>query len=184
MDAPAPRPPYRRITGRRSAFTLLEMLIAVAVLATIAALLVPTSSHVNDRARLNAASWILASDLEVAQILSITSPGDPVVVRFDPPNARYWLAYSSDPDEPLIRADTAEPYIVTLGEGRAATAVNVLMQTRNMSNNTVRFDPHGGLSNFNSTPAIIFRMRDNEFPQMQLTISPMTGTVSETYRKQ
>ena len=46
----------------------------------------------DNRLRLTAASAILASDIEYAQVLNIAHPDEPVVVVFDADGATYWLA--------------------------------------------------------------------------------------------
>ena len=57
----------------RTGFTLVELMISVAVLAIIAALAIPLSGD-SDALRLDAAERLLRSDLEHTQILAITHP--------------------------------------------------------------------------------------------------------------
>src|SRR5687768_8139513 len=112
-----------RSSSRHSAFTLVEMLVTVAVLALVAASVAPMFS--DDRnLRVVAAARILSSDIEFAQVLTISKPEEPVVVRFDPANNTYWLAYAYDTETPMPRPDGGEPYLVELGTGRARSAIN------------------------------------------------------------
>jgi prepilin-type N-terminal cleavage/methylation domain-containing protein len=163
--------------------TLLELLLAVSVLAIVVAIAVPASSVGDDRVRLKSATWILASDIEYAQVMSISDPSKPVAVRFDPDANSYWLAYASDTSDPILRPDTGEPYVIMLGEGRAASVEGVVFEIANMNASTIRFESHGGLSDFTLTPSITFRMAKAEKPTVKLTVSPMTGSVSEEYEK-
>src|SRR5688572_2454757 len=107
--------------GRRAAFTLIEVLVALTLVAALAAIVAPMFSD-DSRLRVMAASSIISSDIELAQVMTISHPDNPVVVCFDPGNASYWLAYAADPDTPLSREDTGEPYQVTLGLDRARSA--------------------------------------------------------------
>ena len=69
----------------RCGFTLIDLMVTIAVLAVAAAVIVPGVSN-NDRLRLMAAANVMTSDLELAQVMTISFPNDPIVVRFDPDN--------------------------------------------------------------------------------------------------
>jgi prepilin-type N-terminal cleavage/methylation domain-containing protein len=156
-------------------FTLLEMLVTITVIAVVAVSAAPLFGDDN-RLRVMAASSVLSSDIELAQVMTISFPDQPVVVKFDPDAKTYWLAYASDPDTPLPRADTGEPYRVVLGEGRAITAQNVAMALVQVTNDTLAFSSEGGLTDFTSQPSIQLR---NGNRAITLSIAPTTGTISE-----
>ena len=169
----------RTSAGRRSAsrpaFTLLEMLVTITVLALTAAMVAPMFSD-DGRLRVIAAASILSSDIELAQVMTISFPTDPVEVRFDTALQRYWLAYAADPDTPLVRIDNGEPYLVTLGQGRASSAAGVSMTLDQVTNDMLAFESSGGLTDFATTPRIQLGMSGNA---ITLTVAPMTGTVIE-----
>src|SRR5688572_18314175 len=90
------------------AFTLLEMLVTMVIAATVAAIVAPMFSD-DSRLRVMAASSIVASDIELAQVMTISRPDKPVVVSFDADGATYWLAYASSPGTALTLAGTTVP---------------------------------------------------------------------------
>ncbi|MHC4947246.1 MAG: prepilin-type N-terminal cleavage/methylation domain-containing protein [Planctomycetota bacterium] len=158
------------------AFTLLELLVVMTVAAVVAVLLLPTAGD-EDRLRLIGASAVVRSDLEYAQVLTIASPDDPIVMRFDVPNATYWLARSATPGTPITRPDTGVPYQVVLGQGRARTAVGVTLELADVPADTLAFNPLGGLADPTLLPAITLRAGPS---WVRLDIAPTTGTVTET----
>jgi|SoiMetStandDraft_5_1073268.scaffolds.fasta_scaffold31755_2 prepilin-type N-terminal cleavage/methylation domain-containing protein len=161
---------------RRGAFTLIEVLVALTLVAAIAAVVAPMFSD-DSRLRVMAASGIIRSDIELAQVMTISHPDNPVVVCFDPDNATYWLAYATDPTTPLPREDTGEPYQVTLGVDRARSAAGVSLAVEQMTSNRIEFAAHGGLTTFTTTPLIKIICGAQG---IQLSIKPATGTVTES----
>jgi len=160
----------------RSAFTLLEMLVALTILAAVASVVAPMLSD-DSRLRAMAASCVLSSDIELAQVMTISHPDKPVVVRFAANAPRYWLAYASTPDTPLLREDNGEPYDVTLGFGRARGADGVTIALDQVTSNTITFAAHGGLDDFTHSPVV--RLARNT-RGIQLAISPNTGSIRES----
>lgn len=157
-------------------FTLLEMLLTITILATLAAVAIPMVAG-TDVVRVRAATDLLISDIELAQILNISYPNDPVVVRFDVEANEYWLAYASSPGTPLNREDTGEPYLVQMGIGRASAAEGVVLNVLSMTNNEIAFNPQGGLTDFSATPVIQLTLAGEA---IAITIAPTTGTIFET----
>jgi len=162
-------------TSRR-AFTLLEMLIVITIIATIAALVIPSFND-DSRLRLMAASSVITSDIELAQVMTISQPDQPMVVRFEPDHHRYHLARASDPATPINREDTGEPYRVTLGQGRASTAEGVTFTTAEIPDNTLAFNPQGGVDDFTTSPRITLSLAGRT---ITLDISASTGSITET----
>lgn len=161
---------------RRGAFTLLELVVVLVIIATVASMVIPRLSD-DRRLRLIAASSLLASDIELAQVMTISKPESAVVVRMDPSESRYWLAYAAAPDTPLTRDDNGEAYLVVMGAGRASGAIGVTFSVDEMNDNTLEFSPHGGVADFTSEPTITLMADDIG---VRLTISTMTGTITET----
>lgn len=164
-----------RVRVTKTAFTLLEMLVALTLMAALAAVVAPMFSD-DSRLRVMAAASILASDIELAQVMTIAHPEQPVCVRFNPDKATYWLAYASAPDTPIVREDNGEIYEVMLGAGRARSAAGVSIAVANMTSNTITFAPHGGLNDFTSSPQITLT---DGLRGIQLTVSANTGSVDE-----
>ena len=106
--------------SRRCGFTLIEMLMTITIVAVLAAVVLPQLTD-DGRLRLSAASSVLISDIELAQMMTITHPDRPVLVWFDTQDT-YWLAYADTPKEPILRPGTTAPYVVQLGKGRMFSA--------------------------------------------------------------
>jgi prepilin-type N-terminal cleavage/methylation domain-containing protein len=160
--------------GARRGFSLLEMLLTTAIIAVAAITLAPALSDEN-RARVIAAAQILTSDLEMAQVMNVSYPDQPVVVRFDPDNHQYWLAYASDTETPINRPDTGEPYLIVFGVGRAAGAAGVEMTLDDITD-SLGFSSQGGVTDYNTNPAITLSLAGNS---ITLEIAPTTGSISE-----
>ena len=150
-------------------------MITVGILVTVAAFIVPQMASA-DRARLMSASAMLRSDLELAQTMSISSPSNPIAVRFEPAQNRYWLAYAATPGMPMDRPGTMDPYLVEFGVGEASSAANVALTISGPADNTVTFNSLGGLSALAGSPAVRLSFGSQA---IELTISHLTGSISE-----
>lgn len=160
----------------RQAFTLLELLVTLTIIAAFTAVVAPMFSD-DSRMRVMAASSIIASDIELAQVMSIARPDQPVVVRFAPAQSRYWLAYASTPNTPLLREDNGLPYEVVMGSGRARSAAGVTLNIQQATDNGFAFAAHGGLADFSQTPVIKVMAGTRG---IMLSVAPTTGSVRET----
>ncbi|HWB18816.1 MAG TPA: hypothetical protein VG711_00830 [Phycisphaerales bacterium] len=167
-------PRFLRI--RRSAFTLFELLITVCVIAVIAVTVIPTVSSA-DNLRLSAATSIVMSDIEYAQVLTMAHPDNPVVVVFNTGKSTYALCYDSDHLHPINRADTNEPYEVLLGQGRASSASGVTFTLVDIDNGVLSFNEQGGVLDLSRRPYIVF---SSAGAKLAVKIAPTTGTMSET----
>jgi len=160
----------------RPAFTLLEVLVVITIIAAVAALVLPTFND-DSRLRLMAAAAVMTSDIELAQVMTISQPDDPVIVRFEPARNRYHLAWADTPGTPMTRQATDETYRVTMGIGRAATAEGVTFTTADVTDDILAFNPQGGMLDFASSPRITLSLDGRT---ITLDISPSTGSITET----
>ena len=162
---------------KRLCFTLIEMLVTITIIVVAASLVIPQLRD-DSRLRLIAASQVLASDIEMAQVMSMSSPDKAVVVRFDPGNdKKYWLAYASDPTTPIQLPDTQYDYVVVLGEGPARGAIGVTISLSDVPGDVLGFNALGGIDDPTTLPEITM-MLDGRW--IKLSIAPTTGTITES----
>ncbi len=166
------RPPRDHPGG----FTLIDLMVTLTIIAVMAAVLLPRMDD-GGRLRLMAGSRLLASDIEMAQIMTISSPANPIVVKFGPSLDTYWLAAASDPDTPILRPGATQVYKVVFGVGRGRTAKDVTMALTDVTGGTLIFNEQGGILDPTLEPMIKL-MHGSRW--ITLTVSTMTGTISET----
>ena len=159
----------------RHGYTLMEMLVTLTVIASIAVLVGPALTD-DSQLRLMAASSILTSDIEYAQAASISEPDDPIVLRFVPARNTYFLAALSDLETPINRPDTGEPYLVTFGTGRAASADGVVLDLVDMPTSMIQFDGHGAVADALDNPVVELEINETI---VSVVVSYATGLVSE-----
>ena len=135
----------RRCANAARAFTLVEMLVTIAVVGVAAAMVLPMMSS-NDSSRVASGAALVISDLDFAQATAINEPAETVLVRFDPRASRWWVALESTPDTPLTRTYSADPYDTTMGEGRAESAVGVTFSLTDATDDTIAYDAYGRLT--------------------------------------
>lgn len=167
-----------RCTGRlrtRRAFTLIDVMMTVTIVVFTAILVIP---YIGDerRTRLMAASKVLISDLEQAQVMTIARPDEPIIVRFESDGSAYWLARKDEPDTPLMNDLTGEPYRVEFGHGRAGGASGVMAELFDIENDTLAFNAFGGIDTPGDPPRIRLKIDGRA---ADVRISPSTGTIRE-----
>lgn len=163
-------------THRSRGFTLLELMLVVGIIAIITSMLMPMLID-QDRMRLMGASAVLTSDIEMAQSMSIADADNPHGVHFDAAKNCWWIAQTSTPDTPIVREDTGEKYLVTLGVDRGLAAEGVTFTIDQITGDHLGFDNRGGLAAFTAQPSIQFNLGTQ---WVKLSISPNTGTITET----
>jgi prepilin-type N-terminal cleavage/methylation domain-containing protein len=161
--------------ARTHGFTLIDLLVTVSIIAVVAAIVVPSMGD-DKSLRLMAAAKVMTSDIELAQVMTIAFPDDPIVVRFDPGNDQYWLARPADPDTPIIRADSSKPYLVVIGQHRASSAAGVTYAVVDADANTLAFNALGGVVDMTAAPSVTLSLGDR---WIRLDVASTTGTITE-----
>jgi prepilin-type N-terminal cleavage/methylation domain-containing protein len=166
----------RHCHSARRGFTLIEFMMVIVIIAMTAAVVVPQMSD-DEGLRLDATAEVIQSDIELAQVMNIADPDRPIVVRFQARRNKYWLAEEAVPDTPILREDNGQPYLVTLGSGRALSAIGVDLSVADMTADTLYFNSQGGLNDFSKTPGITLALNGKA---ITLTVNPTTGTISRS----
>ncbi len=157
--------------------------MVVSIIAMVAVIVLPMFTD-NTRLRLQAAAAIVSSDIELAQVMTMAQPDEPIIVRFDNNAAQYWLAHLDSPNTPIAHPQTGEPYLVEFGTGRARTVGSVVLNARLSlgGNNDLRFAPHGGLHDFSFAPNINIGVpRGGQVQWIRIRIDSNTGSMSEDF---
>ncbi len=163
-------------TRARRGFTLIELMVTITVIVVVAALVVPRLQD-DTRLRLIGASRLLASDIELAQLMTIANPVEPTVVRFGAGTGEYWLASAATPDDPIDRSGVPGGYRVIFGQGAAVHADGVTLAPADIVNDTLAFNAQGGIADLTSEPTVTL-MRGSRW--IKLHIAPTTGVITES----
>jgi prepilin-type N-terminal cleavage/methylation domain-containing protein len=165
-----PRTPSRR------GFTFIDLLVTLTIIAVMATLVLPTLKD-DARLKLIGASRLVASDIELAQLMTIANPEEPTVVRFQTGTGEYWLAAAAAPDTPIDRAGIPGGYRVIFGQGDAQHVAGVTIAPADLDNDTLTFNAQGGVEDLTAEPTVLL-MLDSKW--IKLHISPTTGTITES----
>ena len=157
----------------RRGIGMIELVMVLAIIAMATMLALPTLGS-DTSVRADAAARLLRSDIEYAQVHSIANPGAPLGVVLAPDGTGYWLARSDQPNTPIMRTDSQEPYLVTFGEGRARFSAGVSAQVDHLPDGMLLFDALGGLANPASDPAYLLSCDGD---QVRMTVRAGTGFV-------
>lgn len=166
----------QRPRAPRPGFTLFDLMVTITIMALMAAVIFPTLKD-DEHLHLIAGSRLLASDIEMAQLMTISNPQEPIVVKFDPGAGRYWLATADDADTPIGRPGGTGQYVVQFGMGDARSAAGVSLDLTDVPDDTLAFNPQGGVADFGAEPEIQL-LRGTRW--IKLAIHPTTGTITET----
>jgi prepilin-type N-terminal cleavage/methylation domain-containing protein len=163
-------------TREHRGFTLIDLLVTMTVLVVLAGVILPRIQD-DARLRLIGASRMLASDIELAQLMTIANPQEPTVLRLQAGTGEYWLAPASTPDTPIDRSGVPGGYRVIFGQGDARHAAGVTIATVDIPNDTLIFNAQGGIADLTTEPAVIVMVGTR---WIKLEISPTTGSISES----
>ncbi len=151
-------------------------MVTLTIIAVMAAVLVPKLQD-QGRLRLIAGSRLLSSDIEMAQVMTISNPAAPIVIKFQPNNGTYWLASAADPDTPILRPGAVQYYRVEFGEGRGRTARDVTFALTDVPSDILSFNEQGGMTDPTVQPEIKL-LHGSQW--IKLSISTTTGSITET----
>ena len=161
--------------GLRQAFTMIELMLVLAVLASMAMLVIPMARDQHATSVQSAAS-ILRSDLERAQSMAMAYPDRRIGLRFDDDGHGWSLIDAQSPDSPLLDEFSGQPVSIRLGVGRGQAAPDVEVTTP-LSDNLLIFDSLGGLEN--PGPPVILEL-DLAGKSASIRVSSSTGWISIT----
>jgi hypothetical protein len=120
---------------------------------------------------------MVASDIELAQMMTIANPEEPTVVRFQTGTGEYWLAAATTPDTPIDRAGVPEGYRVVFGQGNAQHVSGVTIVPADLDNDTLTLNAQGGVEDLTAEPTVLL-MLDSRW--IKLHIAPTTGAITES----
>ncbi len=145
----------------------------VTLVVAIAAVVVIPGAAAEDPITIQSVGASLTADLEYAQSASVANPADPVVVVFDAPNNRYYLAKASSPGTPIDRpgAPAGTKYEVKLNDASGTTDLDLTTQG---VGSYVRFDAMGRLQQESD---VVLKLV-NSAGTIEIFISAQTGSVS------
>ncbi|NOX56091.1 MAG: prepilin-type N-terminal cleavage/methylation domain-containing protein [Planctomycetes bacterium] len=178
-----------RRTNKRAAFTLLEVLLVVTLLAILASVVVP-AAQTQPTPTLKSTARAFVSDLRYARSLAIQYNA-PVIVRFDPANGTYEIAWSDSNRGPLpwgiepTRA-TAGPVQRRLNPGPVAgftrapsRFVAIFLKQSKQPVSDLTFTPTGGTGPARNEDTIIWIAQgsDRDVRFVRIRISWVTGLI-------
>jgi len=137
----------------RRAYTFIEITIVMVVAAILAVVAFSDSKSAADEEGMSAAV-MFESDVEFARAGSIARPDDPIVIKLDAVNEKYWLANKSDEDTPILHPVSGKPYVVRFGPGGKAGVRSVSIHACDFGgDDVISFDGMGNLDQ--ATPAVV-----------------------------
>ena len=137
----------------RKGYTFVELMMVIVVVAiVIVSAMSGEDNGGKEQARLAAEQF--ESDVAYARSASIARPDNPLVIKVDTANNRYWLAGSSDPNTPITHPRTGQPYIVSFGAGGTAGLDDVKLLSADVGTDQVLAFQSTG-STDQQTPAVL-----------------------------
>jgi prepilin-type N-terminal cleavage/methylation domain-containing protein len=171
---------------RRGAFTLIELLLTIAVLGIIAAAIIPSLSA-DIPARLTSAAQIVSSDLEYARALAVSN-NSKYLLTFDTNENFYYLRHSGTnavlntlPESPFRHPfDTADTQTTDLTQlplpapGVELVAV-VRLQSGGQLTTDIEFTPQGATTSIYPTELWLACSRGSTRRFISISVNPLTG---------
>src|SRR5258705_544391 len=81
--------PFARLAGSARGFTLVDTMLTVAIVGTVAAIAVPSMNNVMDAQRLGIAAQAVQREMQLARLNSVAT-NRPIRVRFNCPSTGYY----------------------------------------------------------------------------------------------
>lgn len=155
----------------RAGFTLMEVMMVTLVVAIAAVVVIPSSSQ-QDPISIQAASAKLSADMEYAQAATVATPADPVIVMFDAPANRYWLANASNPTHAIDRpnAPAGTKYEVDLNDLAGNSRLDLVVEG---VGSYLRFDAMGRLAQSSDMVVIL----SNDAGRIDIMIDAESGSI-------
>ncbi len=153
------------------AFTFVELMIVIVIVGILTALSIPDGDA---RAEIQGrrAAETLEGDVAYARSLSIARPDDPVVIRFDVANNKYWLARRSTPTTPISHPTRNTSYVVQFGSNGNPGLTEVSLVAVDLDGDEIlEFDALGGIDQ--DTAAIIQLATSTS--QYEVTVEPVAA---------
>ena len=99
---------------RHPAFSYLELAVVATVIGIFLIMAIPDE---DGAAKEQGRQFCLKfeADAAYARSMTIAQPGDPVIIKVDGANNRYWLARASAPDVPIMHPWKGQAYVVQCG---------------------------------------------------------------------
>ena len=169
-----PRPARRPRGAPKAAFTVVEMLIVLAIMAILAAMAVPMMTR-TEHTQLRAAADRLVADLAFAQIHSISHGDDPCVVVFDADTESYRLTAASDTGTALTNPIGKGLYQITYGQGTANDLISVTIDSYDLDgDDQLGFGIYGQLDQAANATVTL----ESGGSTLTVTVDPVTGETS------
>jgi hypothetical protein len=160
-------------TARRRGVVMIDVLMSIVIIGIALMAILPTL-HPDKPMRVVAATTILAADLEAAQSLTLTNPGDPTIVRFADDGTGYWLALASEPDTPITKQPSGDPFRVTFGQGDHKSLEGVTLEVVDLAGTALEYSALGRLVQSEDAWVRI----EGENDDLGVRIRAATGSVS------
>ncbi len=161
----------------RKGYTCIELTMVVIVVAIV--IYCSTSNEDNggkEQARLAAEK--VESDVAYARSASIARPDDPLVIKIDTANNRYWLASSSTPNTPIAHPRSGKPYLISFGAGGTGGLDKVKLLAGDVGGDQVLAFKSTG-STDQQTPAKIQIAADTAVAEVSVASASGTSTVKD-----
>ncbi|MCK4872471.1 MAG: hypothetical protein KAS72_07075 [Phycisphaerales bacterium] len=154
------------------------MMITTAVLAIMVGTVMP-ATQTSDRTLVLGAARMVISDIQFAQVRSITEPTNPTALTVAADQSGYWIAEAKTLSEPISIPDGAvgagDAYEVVFGGYRAIPfeGVRITLATQGVPR-SLTFDQYGRLT---STTDVVLTVTSRK-QSIQITVNALTGSVS------